>query len=311
VDEAIACYRKVIALDPKFAPAHTSLGAALFAIGKVDEALAAFRECIRHHPRSAYAHDWIAYILVNKGDAAGARPFAEKAVALGPKVAQAHWNLGRARMGVGDLQGATAAHKKALALDPKHGGARNDLARTERLVAARDKVAAMHHGSYTPASNPERLSMAEWCQIKKCHHTATGLYAAAFAAEPKLADDLKAGHRYRAARHAALAAAGQGEDASKLDDKEKTRLRQQALDWLRADLALHTRQQQTGKPADRAAVQQALRRWQKDTDLAGIRDKDALAKLPAEERAACAKLWSDVVTLLKKAETTGKKETKP
>ncbi len=60
-----------------------------------------------------------------------------------------------------------------------------------------------------------------------------------------------------------LAAAGQGGDAAKLDDKEQTRLRQQALDWLRADLALRTKQLETGKPADRAEVQQKLRGWQR------------------------------------------------
>jgi hypothetical protein len=205
-------------------------------------------------------------------------------------------------MGVGDLQGAAAAHKKALALDPKHAGARNDLAKTQRLVAARDKVAALHNGSYTPASNAERLSMAEWCQIKKLHHTATGLYAAAFVAEPKLADDLGTAHRYNAARHAALAAAGQGEDASKLDDKERTRLRQQALDWLKADLSQCAQRLQSGSRIARRLVTQQMQRWQKDADLAGIRDKAALAKLPAEEQKAFTQLWADVAALRKQAE---------
>jgi hypothetical protein len=41
-------------------------------------------------------------------------------------------------------------------------------------------------------------------------------------------------------------------------------------------------------------------RWRKGPDLAGVRDKEALAKLPAEERAACEKFWADV-TLLKRA----------
>jgi len=127
------------------------------------------------------------------------------------------------------------------------------------------------------------------------------LYAAAFAAAAKLADDLWAWRRYNAACHAALAAAGQGEDAVKLDDKERTRLRQQALDWLRADLALRSKQLASGQPADRATVRQKLRYWQKDSDLAGIRDAAALMKLPAEQRAACAKLWADVAALLKKA----------
>ena len=50
--------------------------------------------------------------------------------------------------------------------------------------------------------------------------------------------------------------------------------------------------------------------WQEDRDLAGVRDKDALAKLPAEERAAWEKLWADVAALLKKAEAPAKKENK-
>jgi hypothetical protein len=85
------------------------------------------------------------------------------------------------------------------------------------------------------------------------------------------------------------------------DREERARLRKQALDWLRADLALHTMQLQTGKPADRATVQQALRHWQQDPDLAGLRDKAALAKLPAEERVAHERLWADVAELLKSA----------
>ena len=71
--------------------------------------------------------------------------------------------------------------------------------------------------------------MAQFCKLKKLYHTAAGLYAAAFAADPKLADNLRAWHRYNAGCHAALAAAGQGQDAARLDDKERTRLRQQAV----------------------------------------------------------------------------------
>jgi hypothetical protein len=35
---------------------------------------------------------------------------------------------------------------------------------------------------------------------------------------------------------------------------------------------------------------------------AGLRDKAALAELPAEERAACERLWADVAALLMTAE---------
>jgi hypothetical protein len=48
-------------------------------------------------------------------------------------------------------------------------------------------------------------------------------------------------------------------------------------------------------------VQQWLRHWQKDTDLAGLRDKEAMAKLPAQEQKAFTQFWADVAALVKKA----------
>jgi hypothetical protein len=108
-------------------------------------------------------------------------------------------------------------------------------------------------------------------------------------------------HQYRhdAACAAAQAGCGQGKDADTLDEKERTRLRQQAVAWLRADLAYWSKQVQGGKASDRAMVRKTLLHWQQDSNLAGVRDPEALKKLPAEEREACAKLWADVANLLK------------
>jgi serine/threonine-protein kinase len=108
-------------------------------------------------------------------------------------------------------------------------------------------------------------------------------------------------HRYNAARAAALAGCGQGKDADKLDEKERARLRQRAREWLRADLALWAKQADNDNPKAREAVQQQLKHWQTDADLAGVRDKDALAKLPGEEQEAWRKLWGDVSAVLKRA----------
>jgi hypothetical protein len=52
---------------------------------------------------------------------------------------------------------------------------------------------------------------------------------------------------------------------------------------------------------DLTATQDRLRYWQEDSDLSDLRDQDDLAKLPAEDRAACEKLWTDVAGLLKPA----------
>jgi hypothetical protein len=72
--------------------------------------------------------------------------------------------------------------------------------------------------------------------------------------------------------------------------------------------ALHKREAWTkladqGKADDRAAAVQALRHWQTESDLAGVRDKEALATFPESEREAWRKLWADVETLLHRAQS--------
>jgi hypothetical protein len=166
----------------------------------------------------------------------------------------------------------------------------------ERLVALEGKLPAFRKGEFKPKDTTERLDMARVCQTRKLHFAAARLFADAFAADAKLAGDLKARHRYNAASSAALAAAGQGEDAAKLGDLERARLRKQALDWLRADLGLRIKQLESGKPADVAEAQQNLQHWHQDRDLASIRDAASLAKLPVNERAAFTQLWADVDT---------------
>jgi tetratricopeptide (TPR) repeat protein len=302
LDAAIACHRKVIELDPKLVVAHNNLGNALKDKGQLDAAIACYKRAIELDPRYAIAHSNLGIALTDKGQLDAAIACYKKAIELDPKFASAHSVLGIALAGKGQLDAAIACWKKAIELDPKLAAAQTQLAGAERMAAVRGKLPAFLEGTYTPASNEERLDLAEWCQIKKLNHTAAGLYAAAFAADPKLADDLKTGHRYNAACDAALADAGQGADAAKLDDKERTRLRQQALDWLKADLAARRNRLDSGPPQGRPAIVKTLRHRQQDPDLAGIRDAASLAKLPAEEQKAFNQLWNDVAVLLKKAE---------
>jgi hypothetical protein len=99
-----------------------------------------------------------------------------------------------------------------------------------------------------------------------------------------------------------LAAAGQGNDAGKLDARGRSALCQQALDWLRADFEAWGKRLAGAMPSQRQAILQTLRPWQEDADLAGVSDDKALAALPAAERAAWKKLWADVADLARKAE---------
>jgi tetratricopeptide (TPR) repeat protein len=340
VEEAIACFKKAIELEPKRAEAHFNLGVALQGKGELDAAIARFKMAIDLDPKNAAAHYHLGAIFCDhKRDYDAAIACFQKTIALDPKKPDAHFCLGLALHHKHQLDAAIASYQKAIQLAPRlpygHGGlgtalldkgryaeAREPLARAlellpendpnreetsqslrtcERLAKLEGRLPRVLAGEDKPASAQENLDIARMCQHKRLNSAAARFSADAYSADPKLADDLTAGRRYDAARCAALAAVGQGGDAARLDEKEKARLRKQALGWLRADLALRTQQLESGRPAERTAAQAALRDWQQDSDLAGLRDAATLDKLPAEERAACEKLWADVAALLKKA----------
>jgi hypothetical protein len=58
---------------------------------------------------------------------------------------------------------------------------------------------------------------------------------------------------------------------------------------------------ESGDKNSATSVVDSLEHWQRDVDLAGIRDKTSLAELPEPERKACEALWRDVEELLEKA----------
>src|SRR5262249_34085649 len=148
-----------------------------------------------------------------------------------------------------------------------------------------------------PKDAKAHYSLGTALQVKGQVEEAIAGYKKAIELDPKFADA-----RFALACGLARAAAGQGEPGARRDRKDQGRLRQQALDSLREGLALSPRQRQAGTPAERAKVRKALHQWQKDTDLASLRDQAALARLPAQEREAFTRLWADVAALVKKAE---------
>jgi serine/threonine-protein kinase len=340
LDEAIACFGKAVALDPKLARAHSSLGQALQARGQLDLAGASFRAAIALDPKDTQAHTNLGVTLYARGRLDEAIACFGKAVALDPKRALAHHNLGNALAARGQLDEAVASFRQAIALGPKHANAHGALGQVllhqgrfaeardafaraaellpenhphrdfasrqvrqcARLVELERRLPGLLRGVDRPASAREGLELAEVCRFKRMPAAAVRFAAAAFAAEPNLANDLNAAHRYNAACQAALAAASDATAASRLA------LRRQALTWLRADLVAWTRLLDTGAPASRAAGQRLMAHWQQNSNLAGIREPAALANLPAEERAAFAQLWADVAALLKKAQTPAARE---
>jgi hypothetical protein len=164
------------------------------------------------------------------------------------------------------------------------------------MAALAGRLPALLKGDDRPRDNAERLALAEMCHDMKHHAAAARLWAEALESDPKLADDLRSGHRYSAACAAALAGCGKGRDEPAPSDAERARLRGLALDWLRSDLILRTKQLETA-----AKARSALAHWRGDPDLAGVRDAGALTKLPEGERGAWQSLWAEVDALLARA----------
>ncbi len=302
-DEAIACYQKAIELDPKYGDAYCNLGMALRGKGQWDDAIAWYNKAIELFPKDAKTYYYLGSELGNTGKMDEAIECYKQAIELDPQYAEAHCNMASALGSQGRFAESLVAIKRGHELGSKRPDWRYPsaewLRHVEATAAMEAKLPAFLKGEFQPGDTRERLGLAEVCHAKKLHRKGTTLYAAAFAADPKVADDLDAGYRYDAVCAAAQAAAGQGEDAAQLDDKERARLREQALDWLRADLALRTEQLDSDKPVDRAEVQQKMLQWQKDNKLAGIRDAAALAKLPADDQKSFGQLWADVAVLRK------------
>jgi hypothetical protein len=132
------------------------------------------------------------------------------------------------------------------AKDPHRPALQEKLKLCERMLALDARLSALLQGKERPAVE-ELLELACLCLDYGRPHAAAGLYAAAFAARPALADDLGRGNRYSAACAAARAAAGKGSAQRPLSDAERADQRQRALAWLRADLTLMTRLLSGGK----------------------------------------------------------------
>jgi tetratricopeptide (TPR) repeat protein/serine/threonine protein kinase len=346
VEEAIACYQKAIELDPKFAYAHSDLGRALWQQGKPVDAEAACRKAIKLNPDIAGAHNILGAILIDGGLKDEAIAEFRKAIHLKKDDPQFHYNLGRALVRKNRLDEAIAEYRQALKLRDAYPDAHCNLGlalrrkgqlrqavehlrrghalgsadpkwpypslqwlrEAEQMAASEDRLPLVMQGKAQPKDASECITFAKICQ--QCHQdyaAATRFYADGFVWQPSLAGDLKLAYRYDAACVAARAGCGRGNDAKKLDTKERAGLRTQSLNWLRADLSAY--RQVMDKSAGKAGPEIAprLQHWLQDTDFAGLRGPEALAKLPESERLAWQKLWADVDDLLARAKKSSLK----
>jgi RNA polymerase sigma factor (sigma-70 family) len=90
----------------------------------------------------------------------------------------------------------------------------------------------------------------------------------------------------------------QGKNAAHQGAMQRLHWRRQALTWLCADLRAWQQVHAREPIRARAVVAQLMQLWLADPDMSGVRGAAVLARLPAEERAAWAKLWAGVADQL-------------
>jgi tetratricopeptide (TPR) repeat protein/tRNA A-37 threonylcarbamoyl transferase component Bud32 len=223
---AIACYHKALELDPKYAKAHYNLGTALYKQGDVRGALDHYQKALELDPKYAKAHVGLGIVLATQGDVTGAITCYKKALTLDPKLVQAHGALGEELLAKGRFAEARASWQRALNLlppkDPLRPLATQQIAQADVWLKLEERLSAILRGEEQPKDAAEQLALADLCQrYKKRYAAAARFYADAFAAGATRSSQ----RTYNATCAAILAAAGKGEDAAKLDAKEKTRLR--------------------------------------------------------------------------------------
>ena len=306
LDEAGGFYRAALAIRPDSPLVHINLGDVLSARGHLESAAVEYGLAVELNEDPADAADNPA------AGPAGPCKFDGPtaccgAVARSKDDAEAHYNLGLVLLEQGNLAEAAAAEfRRAVQIKKDYGEAHYNLGLVLHGQGKLDEAAAeCRRAVQVKADNPKahyRLGLVLQDQGKGDeaaveYRAAVRFFGEAFAAQPAVADDLASGNRYMAACAAALAGGRHGPGASRLDEMEGARLRNLSLEWLRAELtAWDKRRQDDAKGCP--TIQRTLLLWQSADPLAGVREADALEKLPEAERQAWGALWADVGALL-------------
>ncbi len=308
IEEGAGCLRAVVALHPERAAAHYHLGQ-IYHFEKKEPATAEqhYLKTLELNPRFTFAMINLGGMRRDVGDLAGAERWYRRAVQTDPQFPVAHECLADLLEKRGDLAGAEAEYRKMVELFPKSPVNAANLARIQKLIPLLPRLDDVAAGRVEPASPPEALGFAALCYqpLRRQYATSARLCARAFELDPKIAATASFvmygnTHRWDAACYAALAGCGQGSDAP-ADPSARAELRKQALNWVRADLAMRAGQAASANPRDRGLAAWLLAAWLRDSDLDGVRPGPGRIDQPSDERTAWDAFWADVRVALEQA----------
>ena len=135
--EAVQELRETLRVDPSYWNARYNLGRALAASGDLQDAAAEYLAVLKHNPEDGAARAALGAVYFKTRKYSEALSEFEQAAVLDPKDADIEANLGTLRAIEGDLPGAIRAFETALQINPNHEAARGNLARARAQLAAR------------------------------------------------------------------------------------------------------------------------------------------------------------------------------
>jgi Flp pilus assembly protein TadD len=146
LEEAIAHLESALAVQPRYAEAHNSLGKALFQKGKPEEALVHFRTALEIRPNFATAHINLGRMLLSQGQLKDAIEHFQAAVQIQPFNAEFLGMLAAACAQAGQLEEAVAMVRRGL----EASVAQSNAAQTESLRAQLAAYQSDLHSRNTP-----------------------------------------------------------------------------------------------------------------------------------------------------------------
>jgi hypothetical protein len=288
--------RGAAALDPTSPWPHLLLGQVALEAANWPDAVTEYREAVRVDPE-------IGYFMVFMFFQFGAGPeatrtlagvsrselarFYDDLIALHPERAGGYIIRAFVRYRNGEYRAALADYRKVTPTiapgDPLRAFAQVNLASLQLIARWEDQLPAVLADKLRPEQGFELLELAEYCAGFEQKYALAARFAAdAFAKDPALFERLD--KVPFVANWTIRAAAGKGVGAAHLSEAERSGLRTKALAWLR----------QMQSKLDKTTILPVSDYLFATPDLAPVREPDALAKLPSDERAEWTRFWAEL-----------------
>ena len=158
-EQAIECFSRVIALEPKHFKAQLNLGTVQFSLRRLEDALASFTRAIALEPDDALAHYDLGSVYLQLNRLEDACACFERSIEINPEHPGSYNNLGMALHKLGAWDEAISRYLHAFRIDPDNVEANANLGNSYRIQGKFE--AAIEHLNRAIKMQPDRAE-AHW-----------------------------------------------------------------------------------------------------------------------------------------------------